>query len=421
MSVASLTFWRTVWNWRPGAYARDGLRIFGWMLLRAAAQAVTVLLLARWLGAEGYGEFVAALAVASFFTPLAGLGLGAVLLIRGARAPMQLPALETQAKRIWLISSALFSFLATAAMVFALPTKHPLWALGALAVAEVAAASWVELIARRMQAEHRAHRYGAIQAGLPLARLAALGVALSLAPSSPAVWMSIYAAASLLYAALLALLLHLPCRSEREAGKPIGALLREGMPFVTSALAIRLQSEFNKPVLAHLDYAQAGALSVAQRIVDLAALPLAALQEALWPRVFAAEKPMARLWHAGGLLTLFALLLGALLALAAPLLPWLLGQDFAPAAKALVWLALLPAVQAVKNLLRMSLISLRATAGLSGIQVLSTIAGLILTVWLVQRGGIKGAVLAIFAVESLAIGLELMMTRLRLRRFSREN
>ncbi|MGC8808477.1 MAG: hypothetical protein ACP5QB_13265, partial [Thiomonas sp.] len=71
-----LTLIRVARRWRPGAYARDGARIFGWLLLRAAAQAATVLLLARWLGAGGYGAFVAALAIASFFTPLAGLGLG---------------------------------------------------------------------------------------------------------------------------------------------------------------------------------------------------------------------------------------------------------------------------------------------------------------------------------------------------------
>lgn len=98
--------------WRPGGYARDGARIFGWLLLRAAAQALTVLLLARWLGASGYGEFVAALAVASFFTPLAGLGLGAVLLMRGARAPEHLPALSAQATRLWAISALGFTLVA---------------------------------------------------------------------------------------------------------------------------------------------------------------------------------------------------------------------------------------------------------------------------------------------------------------------
>ena len=55
-----------------------------------------MLLLARWLGAEGYGQFVATLAVVSFFGPLAGLGLHGVLLSCIARTP-QVEKLYTSA------------------------------------------------------------------------------------------------------------------------------------------------------------------------------------------------------------------------------------------------------------------------------------------------------------------------------------
>jgi O-antigen/teichoic acid export membrane protein len=405
-------FWQAVRGWRPGAYARDGLRIFGWLVLRAAAQAATVLLLTRWLGASGYGEFVAAVAVAGFFTPLAGLGLGAVLLVRGARAPEQLPALQAQAARLWAISSVAFSLIATAAMSLSLPDPQPLWALAALAVAEVAATSWVELIARGRQARHQAHAFGAIQAGLPFARLAALALALPWLPASPAAWMLIYAAFSLLYAAAISGSFCVSMRRTAmtdSADEPTGALVKEGAPFLVGTLSFRLQAEFNKPVLAHVGYAQAGALGIAQRVVDLATLPLSALQEALWPRVFASERPGSRLWQTGAMLVALALLSSAALALAAPVLPWLLGPDFDAASQALIWLALLPAVQLTRNLGNAWLMARGKSHYLTAVYVTSALAGVLLALLLVPRWGLSGAVWAMYGSEAVAIVAQLTL------------
>jgi O-antigen/teichoic acid export membrane protein len=405
--MRKLTSIHAAWRWRPGAYARDGARIFGWLLLRAAAQAATVLLLARWLGAGGYGAFVAALAIASFFTPLAGLGLGGVLLIRGARAPALLTALQHRATAAWAVASAVVVPLALLAMASSLPDAQPLWALALLALAEVAAASWVELCARSAQAQHQAHRFGAIQAGLPLARLAALLAVLPWAAPTPAVWMVAYAAASLLYAVALAAV----ARRPRLAAPPDGtlpataALVREGLPFAGGAVAMRLQAEFNKPVLAHLSYAQAGAFAVAQRVIDIATLPLAALQEALWPRIYATAAPNARLVRTGALLLLLALAAGLMLALAAPLLPALLGADYAAAADALVLLALLPAVQVTRNLGNTWLIANVSNAALYVVYAASAAAGVLLALLLVPRVGLDGAVAALYASEVVAIGV----------------
>jgi O-antigen/teichoic acid export membrane protein len=403
--MLDLTPLRAAWRWRPGAYARDGARIFGWLLLRAAAQAATVLLLARWLGAGGYGAFVAALAIASFFTPLAGLGLGGVLLIRGARAPAQLGALQRRATAAWAVASTVVVPLALLAMATSLPDAQPLWALALLATAEVAAASWVELRARSAQTQHQAHRFGAIQAGLPLARLAALLAVLPWLPPSPAVWMAAYAAASTVYAAALAYSAARPTldAARTEPLPTTATLVREGLPFAGGAVAMRLQAEFNKPVLAHLDYAQAGAFGVAQRAVDLAALPLAALQEALWPRIYATAAPNARLVRTGALLLLLALAAGLALALAAPVLPALLGAGYAAAADALVLLSLLPAVQLVRNLGNAWLIANVSNAALYGVYAASAAAGVLLALLLVPRWGLDGAVGAMYGSEGVAI------------------
>jgi O-antigen/teichoic acid export membrane protein len=410
-------YWNAVRQWRPGAYAQDGLRLFGWLALRAAAQAAAVLLLARWLGASGYGEFVAALAVAGFFTPLAGLGLGAVLLVRGARAPEQMPALQAQAARLWAISSVAFSLVATAAMSLSLPSPQPLWALAALAFAEVAATSWVELVARSKQARHQAHAFGAIQAGLPLARLAALALALPWVPASPVAWMLIYAAASLIYAVALGISCtgSLHPQVEKTPAELTSTLVREGAPFVVGAASLRIQAEFNKPVLAHLDYTQTGTLGVAQRVVDLVTLPLTALQEALWPRVFGADRPTTRILRTGLLLVLFGLGAGTCVLIVAPLMPPLLGSGYTQTAAILMWLAPLPTVQLTRSLARAALLALGYSGALVGIQLASTLAGVLLTLWLIPSYAIRGAVWAIYGTEIINILLQAIMLSMLLR------
>lgn len=397
----------TVWRWRPGAYARDSLRIFGWLLLRTAVLAAMVLILARWLGAEGYGTFVSALAIASFFTPLANLGLGGVLLVRGARHPARLSAIQAQALRLWALSSSVCTLLATAAMAWSLPDRQPLWALALLAAAEVCATSWVELKTRIAQAQQQVQRFGAIQAGLPLARLVALVPAMTLASATPVAWMIGYALASLLYAAALAVVLRAQPDSDAPSNvstslAPIPRLVREGLPFAGGALALRLQSEFNKPVLAQIGYAEAGALGVAQRMVDLVALPLTALQEALWPRVFAASHPHQRLWRTGALLVLLALAGGVFVALVAPLLPWLLGEDYGQATLALVWLAGLPALQVLRNLSNAAILAQQRNHRMLLVYATAATSGVVLTLLWVPSHGMAGAVWAMYGSEGLA-------------------
>jgi len=399
--------WNDLLRWRPGAYARDGTLIFMWLLLRAAMQAVTVLLLARWLGAEGYGVFVAALAVASFFTPLAGMGMAAILLRDGARQPERIDALLRQALRWWMRAVALSIVIGVLAVQWGLPSELPWAPLIALAAGEIAAGSLVEILSRMAQARHRAARFGAIQAGLPGVRMLALLVLAMVVTPTPTLWMLVYGASSLGYAAVL---LWIETRSIQPM-PPARIAAREGLPFVTGALSYRLQAEFNKPVLAHLGYAQAGAFGIAQRVVDLAALPLSALQEALWPRLFASSDPRERALRSGAALLLLALLAGAALVLAAPLLPWLLGADYDTAAKTLVWLAFLPALQVARNVGNAWLMACGRASILNSVYITASATGVLLTVVLVPRFGLEGAAVAAYAAEATALLAQWLLPR----------
>jgi O-antigen/teichoic acid export membrane protein len=388
-------------RWRPGGYLRASGGLFGWLLVRASAQAVLVLLLARLLGAEGYGFFVAVLAVVGFFAPVAGLGLSGLLLRDGAREPDRLQQRLGMALALWFPAVLVFTFVAVLATAWALPSFIPLPALATFAFAEIASTSFVDLAARVEQSQHHVRTFGALLAGLALARL--VGVVAFILLPEPGVlgWMWVYVTASLLYATVVAGKLwmryrpHWNKRFEWE-------MVREAFPFTIGAVAYRLQAEFNKPLLAHASYGYAGNFSIAQRVVDLASLPLQALQESLWPRFYGKTRPQQEVWLIAGFQVLLALLCGSLLFIAAPWLPFILGDDFKATANLLAWFAFLPLIQIVRNQLNAILIRSGRQQCLSAAYLIGGGSSIVLNIILIPTYGLTGAICATYLGEIIA-------------------
>jgi len=369
------------------------------MMLRAAAQAATVVLLARQLGARDYGQVVVVIAVASFLVPLAGLGLSHIVLRNAARDLAHWQAYVACALRWWWRTLPVAIGIAIALAILLLPGKLPMTALCVAIAGEIAASSITELYARYRQAQHRLHAFGAINAGLPLCRLLALGALLLLAdPPTPSDVLWVYAVSGLAYVAMLWRTLP---DDEDQAGSTPGEPMTafSGLPFSLAVLAAKLQAEFNKPVLAQTSFGLAGSYNVAQRVVDMASLPLLAMQEALWPRLYPQSNPMPQLRHTGGALMALALLLGAALWLVAPLLPILLGESFADAVPVLQLLAWLPVLQMFRALLNFHAIHhgrIHRIGWASGVGAVVSVAGVAM---LAPQHGMTGAVAAAYLSE----------------------
>ena len=392
---------RRVLVWRPGAYLRAGAGLFGWLLLRAVGQGVLVISLARLLGTSEYGHFITVLAVATFFTPLAGFGLPGVLLRDGARNPQAIPQQLAAALRLWWASTAVFGAMGVVAALLVLPhgADAHASAMAALVLAEVASSSLVELLARVHQALHRTNRFGAILAGLVLARVGALMVYALCARPDLSGWMWVYAISSLLYLAWLLVRAQREFQLARRPSMPSWPLVREGLPFALGSLSLRIQAEFNKPVLAQLGFALAGNFSAAQRALDFAGLPLTAMQEALWARLYASADPTRRILITAVFLVLLALLGGVVLYLIAPILPMVLGPGFEPSAHLLQWLAWLPAVQVIRNFFNFQTLAAYLTHLLAMTYFIAGIASVFFNLFLIGNYGSVGAVSAVYLTE----------------------
>lgn len=386
-------------RWRPGGLARNGLVLLGWMLLRAAMQAATVVWLARQLGAQPYGQFVAVVAVSSFFTPFVGLGLSHMLLRNAARDPAHAGNYLARALRWWLRTLLPCVAASVVVALWLLPERIALLALLVVAAAELSATSLTELCARHVQAQQRTHAFGAVNAGLPGARLVALGL-LWAGTGDPGVTAVLwtYAASGLIYAALLWLPLRAAAKAP-DAVLPEPMTARSGLPFSLAVFATKLQGEFNKPMLAQAGFGLAGTYNVAQRVVDMASLPVLALQEALWPRLYAHANPARQLRRSGAALMLLALAVGGVLWLVAPLLPVVFGADFADAVAVLRLLAWLPMLQVLRVLLNYHAIHHGRTQQIGWAYAIGGVVSVVSVAVLTPVYGLAGAVWASYIAE----------------------
>lgn len=400
--------WIRLIQWRPGRYIRSSGVLLVWLIIRALAQVALIIFLSRTLGANGYGRFVALLAVASFLTPFAGLGLQGILLRDGARDPENLPAHFYHATRVWLWTSLMCSTISVGAAWVILPHDLPWLSVPFVLAAEVTSASLTELIARKYQAGNKIGRYGALTAGLPLMRLAMLAPYLYFMRPTLGGWLWAYAAGSLAYVALL-IILHWP-----KSIKGPALRLRDGLPFSIGALSLRLQSEFNKPVLAHQSFDLVGNFSAAQRVVDVATLPLLAMQEALWPRVYAAQKADSTTVRIVSIFLLVAsFLAGVTLWIFAPHLADVLGDEFSDSISALQWMAGIPLLQVIRNLTNARSALAQQTQAIGWAYAAGALGAVLTTLLFVPTNGMAGAVLALYVVEILTIATQWILVKSR--------
>lgn len=395
--------------WRPGGYARASLELLFWIALRAGFQAGNVVLLTRWLGADEYGHFVVFLAVAAFFSQVGSLGLQGVLLRDLAKAPDQLPALLRSCLRAWFVASTLSGLAGGVLGCVALPDHGvPVFLVMLLIFSEVSSNSGVELISRTQQALHNMRAYGAISAGLAIVRIFPLLVCSIFDWRSPLIWMVCYSAAGILY--LGAMVFRARKYLSANVFAPTASLIREGVPFAISALSIRLQAEYNKPVLARISFADAGVFNVAQRAVDIAMLPLSALMDVFVPRAYADSGADHRFWRNGLCLLIFAIAGGVVLTLMAPWLPLIVGNSFESVVPLLKYMAWLPFIQVLRNLGNVRLVASGYARRQTGIYLFCAAFSMCTTSFLVERFSTTGAMAAVYLTELALIILLFMAT-----------
>jgi O-antigen/teichoic acid export membrane protein len=394
--------------WRPGGYLRASGVLFGWLAVRTAAQTVLFVLVARTLGAEGYGALISVMAVATLFAPLAGLGARPLMVREGARDPGRLSGHVGDALKLWALSVVPLCVLAFTICRFLVPSALPASAMAAIVLAEIAGTSLIDTLARTWHAAQRMGEFGMVMAGLIIARLAVFCVLLGIAPPDPIEWALWYGVITGVYA------LGAAATMARTFGRPsssrtrLASLAYAGFPFAFAGTAMRIQAEASKPILARLDtVAGAGVFGAAQRVTDLILLPLQALIDTLMPRAYRATSPDMRIIFVLGIPSLVvATGSGFLIIVGARWLPMILGASYVEAVGIARLLAFLPVLLVFRTLLATLLAAHNGQHHFYLIYGPGVTAGIGVTLLLVPRLGEVGAVVGAYVSEAMIILLQ---------------
>jgi len=336
---------------------RDMATGAAWMLgahgVRLLAQLVYFVLLARRLGAEGYGAFAAALGAVSLAVPFAAMGAGSFL-IRGVTRRLETPAYWWgRAVLTVLRGGASLALVVVGIGWLALHGRIPFWLLVGVTVSDVMLLPLIEVSGQAYQALDRLDRTALTWVVWSALKVAA-AVTLAIVPGgSLNLWAILYplSTGGAALAAVVAV--------TRRVGWPSRpasfgrAELREGLMFSLSGSARSIYDDVDKAMLARLDaLGVTGIYGAAYRIIDVAFLPVRSLVFAAYPRFFARGAagvhstaglarslvPAAAAYGVGAGIALFTF---------APLVPLALGHSYAGVAAVIRWLAVLPLLRAL--------------------------------------------------------------------------
>jgi O-antigen/teichoic acid export membrane protein len=397
-TAASLT---KLLAWRPGGYLRASGALFGWLAVRTLAQTVLFVLVARTLGADGYGSLLAVMAIATFLAPLTDLGGSYLLLRDGARNPDSLATHLGNTLRLWGVTIAPFCILAYVLCEYLLPPTLSPFAVAAVLLADLVGMSLLELLVRMWQSAQRVFAFGAIMTGLSIIRLLVFYLLTSVMPVTPDLWAIWYGAVTVCYVLLVT------SYAIRTFGRPIlsgaslNTLIRSGFPFAFVASAMRIQTDSNKPLLARLESSSgAGILGASQRITDLILLPIQAMIVVLTPRAYRTAAPTLKNIFMLGIPSLVVALIGGVIAiLCAPWLPTILGDSYAHAVALVQLLAFLPCAVVVRLLLNTLLSAQNRQQAFYLIYAPGVTVGVLSTVFLIVLFGVTGAAAGAYVSE----------------------
>lgn len=392
-------------RWRPGRIARNTAHASIWNLARIGLQATSLILMARVLGATGYGALAGSVALFMTFGQLTGLGSGVALVRHTARGG-ELRGRFAVTERAYLLSG--FALLAAVwpLAVMLLGSAVPLAALASFAIAEVLIAPALLPLVYSYQAEERMFLSSAIGTLAPMARLAAIvSVAIlglrditSFAQLYLA-WLVLTVAVTLYFAWPHGVASTVSTNTTRRA-------IREGLPYAVSGVALTAGSELDKTVLLRLvGEAVTGPYAAAYRIASAAMLPVNALILAAAPRLFRASSASNTRLAA----TMLAVVMGyagiaaAALWLLAPLAPWLLGRGFDNAAPLLRALCFIVVTGSLRQYVTALLTTRDLQASRNVIEIGGVCVSLIGLFVLVPAFGAYGAIFATVISDTVVI------------------
>ena len=374
---------------------------------RLVIQAVYFVLMARTLGPHQYGAFVAVTAAAAIVSPFVGNGSG-ILMIKNVAHDRGLFA------EYW--GNALFMTFASGAALTAgvaiaclalLPKSIPPAVVIMVVISEVLVARFVEVATWAFQAVEMLVWTAYLNVLATLARLAGIVIIIVLHRPTLEAWSVTYLAGWIVCGIVATGCVLWRLGKPRLALYRIPGELREGFYLSSGLGAQTVYNDIDKTMLARLGSLGAtGIYAAAYRLIDVAFIPVRSLLAAAYPGFFRnGHRGIASSLAYAKKLLPRALAYSAVVAVglfvAAPLVPKVLGVEYARTTEALRWLALLPFLKSMHYFVADSLTG----AGYQGlrtlVQVLVALFNVLINLWIIPAYSWRGAAWSSLASDGL--------------------
>jgi O-antigen/teichoic acid export membrane protein len=381
--------------------------------VRLLVQAMYFALLARALGANQYGAFVGVVALIAILSPFAPLGTGQLLVRNVSRDRGTFRS--SWGNALWMtgVSGVILLGVVILSAKYVLTDKIPLMLVFLVGLSDLVFAGIVGVGSQAFQAIEELHQTAHVYVVLTSIRaFAALALYLTVHHPTALQWGLLYCLSSAIGAAYT---FYFVCSKLGYPGLSLKRLrldLLEGFYFSISLSSASIYNNIDKAMLVRLaTFDAAGIYGAAYRLIDLSFQPVSALLASTFPMFF--QHGTRGLLGTKRLLKRFlpysftyAILAVGLLALAAPLLPLVLGHDFMESVGALKWLSPILVFRSFHYFLADSLTGAGFQGLRSGIQVFVAAFNVLLNFWLIPAFSWHGAAWASLASDgALAVGM----------------
>jgi O-antigen/teichoic acid export membrane protein len=391
-----------------GTVARNTLWMFCGLGLRLVIQALYFVVIARSLGASGYGAFIGVVALVGIVYPFGDLGSGGLLVKNVSRDQSRFPGYWGTALLITGASSSALFLAVLALSHFTLPAAIPLRLVLLVSGSDLVGLNVITMCCQAFQAFDRLHWTATINVLVSASRLVAalILVAIQRHPS-PLQWGYVYFFSTALIAVTAVVLVSAKLGSPRFGWQRGPGEVREGFYFSAGLSAQTIYNDLDKMMLARLGTLEAtGIYGAAYRLIDVSFVPVSSLLTASYSNFFraGADGISASLSYAKPLLLRalgYAVLACITLLGCAGIIPHILGAEYARTVEALRWLSVLPILKVVHYFYSNALTGAGYQALRTKIQVGVAIFNVAVNFWLIPAYSWRGAAWSSIASDGL--------------------
>jgi O-antigen/teichoic acid export membrane protein len=385
-----------------------------WMLLakgiRIVLQAAYFVIIARALGADQYGAFVGVTALVAIVSPFVGWGGGDILIKHVSRNRTLFNEYWGNALLILFASGGLFLVLLLLGAQLILPKTIPLTVILLIGLSDLIFLRILDTAIKAFIAVDMMSMAAKLGIFATLKNLVATLCFISFFDKPGLIiWASLYSLCTAISAVISVILISLKVGYPKISLSRIKPEITEGFYFSLSVSSQTLSNDIDKTMLARFSTLDAtGIYAAAYRLIDVACVPINSLVAAAYAKFFqqgaagisGTFKLAKRLCRSAGTYGITATIA---LIIFAPVVPYVLGNEYLGVIDALRWLSPIIFIRALQYFGADALTGSGFQGIRSAVQISFALLNVFLNLWLIPQYSWRGAAWATLIADGLVM------------------